>query len=503
MHSPSKHLPKTTLRNQGKVLATLCLSSALVFGGLMLGAAAPSAHAEETEVNVNVPTTLAITSHTANVVIDADNYNQFYTDSATITSTTNNPTGYTLTMADKDTNTSLVNDDYDGQDFLHAIDSITSSITVDGTGSNFTVNKWGYAKDSATTTFLPIPASTAAEEIKVTDGPAENSTTTVTFGTKVNSEVVNGAYEDTVVFSLTANAVPKKFSSLTNMQELAEHPEACINAAEHESVEVEDLRDGQRYTIFKAKDGNCWMGENLRYGVNPDGTGHPFVAADAALSNSGLNATKMLDLTYDATNPNTAGRIKDGASGMKTADNSVNAFYGYGGESNTEPYINIYQANDVADYDGQTKYGVLYNYCAVTGGTVCDTSAMSEDASGSVCPKGWKLPGMTGNPTGSGATTDGSVKTYNNLANSYGYGNTQAGMNGMFSSPINLLRSGHAYNGSLDFRSSIIRHGYYWSSTKYTYTSYAYNLYLSDDSYYVFRHSDFRYYGYSARCVSE
>ena len=177
------------MKNHLKATLTVAAIMSLGLGTLVLDSTTRNVHAEETEVNVNVPVTLAITSHTPTVNIDASNPNQFYTGTASIVSTTNNPTGYTLTMADKDTNTDLVNPDYDSSttpaSFAGTIGSITSPITVDGTGSNFTVNKWGYAKESATTTFLPIPASTAAEEVKKTDAPAETSTATVTFGTKV------------------------------------------------------------------------------------------------------------------------------------------------------------------------------------------------------------------------------------------------------------------------------------------------------------------------------
>ena len=480
----------------------------LEFSALTLGAdlGMNNAHAEgsttTTNLSLDVPLVLAITSNTSKVTIGTENLDTFYTGTASVSATTNNQTGYTLTMANNDTNTSLVNDDYDsttaGQ-YAGTIDSIASNITVDSTGSNFTVNKWGYAIDSAPSVFKPIPTSTAAEEVKKTT-EAGSGSATVTFGTKVDGDLVAGSYEDTVVFSLTANFVPpKKLKDLTSMQQLADYPEACTNTEEHGSAVLEDLRDGQQYTVFKAKDGNCWMGENLRYGVNPDGTGHPFVAADAALSDSGLNSTKMLDLTYDSSNPNTAGRIKNGASGMKTADNSANAFAD-NTENYTEPYINIYQANDVAAYDGQTKYGVLYNYCAVTGGTACTDSSTDYNPTGSVCPKGWKLPGMTANPTGSGATTDGSVKTYNNLFNAYGVTNNASGFSVITSSPLFFVRAGFSSDGSIGDHSSS-GSGSYWSSTKYASTSSAYRLYVDSSS--VTRTSRYRYYGISSRCVSE
>ena len=163
----------------------------------------------------------------------------------------------------------------------------------------------------------------------------------------------------------------------------------------------------------------------------------------------------------------------------------------------TQPSICIYQANTKADFDGQTKYGVLYNYCAATGGTVCDTAAMSADAAGSVCPAGWKLPGIDGNPTGSGTSTG--AKTYNDMLNGYSVTNNAAGFTKITVSPLSFVRSGNAVNGSLYGRSAT-GGGYYWSSSKYTSSNYAYILRFSSSN--VIRDYYNRFYGYSVRCVS-
>ena len=332
-----------------------------------------------------------------------------------------------------------------------------------------------------------------------------------TYGTYTIADGIEYTYKEPSFFeveymqdftSKTCKTVKTPLASVKTVtsDDGSDYADDGTNATIVPSTKIKDKRDEQEYTIRKLADGNCWMTENLRYGINPDGTGHPWVAADADLTDN-PNATKMADLTYNASSPNTGGRIKNGSSGMKTANGSYSAFYS-SGDSYTEPYINIYNANTVATYDGKTKYGVQYNYCAATGGTVCNTDSMSEDATSSICPRGWKLPGMTDSATGSDATTDGSVKSYNNLANSYGYSNTSLGLTGMLSSPINLVRAGNARNGSLGYRSSSGR-GYYWASTRYTSNTFAYHLYLYDNyGNYVYKVNDFRYDGCSVRCVS-
>ncbi len=106
---------------------------------------------------------------------------------------------------------------------------------------------------------------------------------------------------------------------------------------------------------------------------------------------------------------------------------------------------------------------------------------------------------MNGDPTGSGTgTTDGSVKTYDNVFNLYGLRNSS--FSKIIASPFNFVRSGYAGSGSLNSRSSS-GYGYYWSSTKYSSASNAYDLYFFSSG--VGRRSNNRCSGYPARCVSE
>jgi uncharacterized protein (TIGR02145 family) len=241
-----------------------------------------------------------------------------------------------------------------------------------------------------------------------------------------------------------------------------------------------DQRDNQEYTIRKLADGNCWMMENLRFGSTPTNAARAWDSTtDPDLTDGNANVAKMASLNNAAI-----------SSASDCGSNFTSSHY-------TDPQICIYQANTPATYDSKTKFGVLYNYCAATGGTVCNDSAMSTDAPGSVCPKGWQLPGMTAHPTGSGADTRGTTKTYNNLANAYGITNNAAGFNKIIATPLNFVRSGFAVNGMLYHRSE---DGNHWSSTKYTSTSHAYYLYFASSN--VGQGYDARFKGRSVRCVS-
>ena len=294
-------------------------------------------------------------------------------------------------------------------------------------------------------------------------------------------------------FRYIATSFTNKLTTISQMQQMTST--ICSQTTTPEKWEttvpeatLSDTRDSQQYKVRKLADGNCWMTENLRYGATTGGAARAYNSADAAKSNN-MNTTNMANLTTS--------RICTTSSGCKTPGN-VNMFSS-SGDNYTMPYIMIYQANTAATYDGKTKYGVLYNYCAVTGGTVCNNRAMSTDAPGSVCPKGWKLPGMTYNPTGSGGDSSGATKAYDNVFNLYGVTNNDAGFNKIIASPFNFVRSGYAYNGSLGSRSSS-GYGLYWSSTKYTNTNSAYFLFFYSSR--VYQSSYGRYYGLSARCVS-
>ena len=247
------------------------------------------------------------------------------------------------------------------------------------------------------------------------------------------------------------------------------------------STTLTDERDQQQYTVRKLADGNCWMTENLRYGSTTANAARAYQSSDEALSDN-INTTNMglLTTTY--------------------ISNVANCGSYFTPSKYAQPSICIYQANTAATYDGKTKYGVLYNYCAATGGTACTASGTTPTVSGSVCPKGWTLPSYN-QPTSYNVddkTTDGSRKDYMNLRNNYSIAASSAGFNILVASPLSFVRAGFADNGSLGYRSSS-GYGYYWSSTVAG-GNYAYSLNFRSSN--VYRSNNNRYYGYSLRCVA-
>lgn len=248
------------------------------------------------------------------------------------------------------------------------------------------------------------------------------------------------------------------------------------NATIVPSTTLIDRRDDQVYTVRKLADGNCWMTENLRLGTTTDGENN-------------------LNLSLNTENTNNPSLTTFTSSQVISIDSSMIDTY-------TEPQLLTTDANVVATFDGETKFGVIYNYCAATAGTVCNSSVMATDAPGSVCPKNWRLPGTPNNPTGTGGITNGSVKTYDNLLNVYGIKSAAGEYLKMNEAPLDFIRSGYAINGSLRARcSSSGCSGTYWSLTRSSSAMRTSNLYYSYAN--IFIEDQTRIHGRSVRCIAQ
>lgn len=127
---------------------------------------------------------------------------------------TDNTNGYTLTLANSSTNTSLVN----------GANTVTQSSGSIASPTTLTANKWGFRVDSLgsfgsgpttsqtniaipSTTFAGVPASNAtAATIANTAVPADPAvTTTVWYGACIDTSVPSGTYTTNVTYTATAN----------------------------------------------------------------------------------------------------------------------------------------------------------------------------------------------------------------------------------------------------------------------------------------------------------
>ncbi len=342
------------------ILFLALISTISVFSG-------SSAYADGLDYNVQIRPSLNVTlsSSTVSLVLNPST-SPFGKANLDVSVGTNNPTGYKLYI-----NTTNGNDKLTNNTTLTTpvyIDTLSSSTTE----TTFPANSWGYRISSLSSGNEGGDSSITDTEgnnfFKYTSGAmissassaVTNSTSTLTFGAKVDYDKPAGIYS----LDFSFKAVPS--ISTYNIQNLPESE--CTS----DSTVVTDSRDGQAYTVTRLPDGNCWMTQNLRF------TGTTLTPADSDVK---TNVT----LTY----------------GDLTEGNSYD-----------EPRIH-------KGVDNNNNSTVWYNYAAASAGSITGYSNTAE-TSESVCPAGWRLPtydeiaGITSyvdvsSPVGGGYYTGGSL----------------------------------------------------------------------------------------------
>ena len=126
--------------------------------------------------------------------------------------------------------------------------------------------------------------------------------------------------------------------------------EECNKLDLEKSVLLTDSRDNKQYKVARLKDGNCWMQQNL--------------ALDGGRTLTPTNSNVSSDVTLPA--------------------NVVN--------NTTSVYTAMQIVSQLSGYDGN-----YYNWCAAT--VSGDCSKATTEQTNSVCPKGWRLPSNSGNPS--------------------------------------------------------------------------------------------------------
>ncbi len=290
---------------------------------------------------------------------------------------------------------------------VHGEKGKISSISKASTLANFPANTWGYyigeQAPTESSQFSAIPA--VSTEIKSTTTSTDNQTYKVAFGTKIDTNLEVGLYSNEVVISVVANPVEVRgLQDLYYMQDIT--PEICAATTELEvSKELVDIRDDKTYKVAKLKDGNCWMQENLA-----------------------LNLTTKMTLTP---------ADSDVANNWTPTENTQNA-----APDNTA------QPNATASYHPNAYWYYQFNAATAGTGNVAFANGQGE-ASGSICPKGWKLPYADSNNSKSGS--------FAKLFSSYGI---TSGKDAKIKQlPLNFVMAGGFVHGL----EMVNVRGYYWS----------------------------------------
>ena len=371
------------------------------------------------------------------------------------------------------------------------------------TSTNFGNNTWSYNLSqeavSDTTTYKAVPTATGDTAIITTKSPTEADTYNLTFGTKVDTSLPSGTYSNDVVVSVVANpAYVPSLSQIDNMQEMTSA--ICAASAENETTRLTDTRDGKQYWVTKLADGNCWMTQNL----DLDLSSSVALTPDDSDVSSSWTPTRSTTTSIFSNTDNTEQYSWDPGYWVKSdpdgysdycdqvaslSDSSCTSA-GWTDVSSMTPMAdgttNEVISTDNNTYNAHYLVGNLYQWNAATAGT--GGTIISQDATDSICPKGWQLP--TSNNSNSGS--------FQALMNAYSIGNNSAGSAAITQSPLYFHPSGYVYSGSLWYAGG---YGRYWSSTAYSNSNYAYVLAfrLSNVS---SSGSNNRYYGRSVRYLA-
>ena len=455
----------------------------LMLCGLGMNVMAESA---EMQVEVEVPSRISITSSKSeiNLNVTPTPTGKFVWDYTTLTVGTNNETGYTLTMSDKDGDTNL----------KHVNPSVAATIPTlggDKTKADFEMNKWGYTLLGAatevqdSTNFSPVPVNTAAVTIGQSTGPVEAVATNVGMAAKVDTNLPSGVYKDTVTFSAVANYVPthSTFGGITTMQQMTSQictdetkpsKEATNTTIEHTTdtslvpeATLIDARDGKTYVVRKLADNNCWMSQNLALSPNGSTT---YTEADTDLHDGRTFQAPAASSVGD-------GWSDDGTDGPHYL--KPQAGYEY------------FQNGTTASSTGQPteSTGNYYDWPMATAMSGQSLTNNGDEAPDSICPKGWRLPPNEGN------------QSYHNLLfTNYNLSDNSESAAKLLLSPLSFVRAGlyfhidHYFLGQGE--KSLL-----WSSTVYN-RNRVYGFYFDDISPDYIHSNDSEFTGYSVRCVA-
>ena len=460
-----------------------------------------SAQAEEAESKVSLSVAPVISlslQDTVAVEVTPTQDGTFSSNTAALSISTNNETGYSLYMATGNGENTLTSQNPGIPNVISAVNSGDDGVT----SSNFGNNTWGYnlSQDSVsdTTAYKAVPTANGDTALISTSSPTEVDTYNLTFGTKVDTSLPSGTYSNDVVVSVVANpAFVPVFDGIQTMQEMTST--ICADAAENDTAQLTDTRDGKKYWVTKLKDGNCWMTQNLDLNLS---TSKALTPDDSDVSRSwtpgndtltdGTQTTSDYEAEwswnlgdYVLTTPNAG--TSCGISGISDFGDCTSV--GFQSVAGMTPMTDGDAADVISGntYNAHYHVGNHYTWNAATAGTG-GADVVGEDATDSICPKGWQLP--TSNNSNSGS--------FQALTDAYSISSNTAGSTALVSAPLYFVRSGSVYSGSLRYAGS---YGGYWSSTAYSSTSYAYVLYFYSGDVNPSNNGN-RYDGQSVRCLA-
>lgn len=301
-------------------------------------------------------------------------------------------------------------------------------------------NSWGYSLDDGAEQAMPLASDPIVAQ--QTTEVVEDEEFTVYYTMKADKDMPFGVYSGEIAYDI--QGYNGFLSTLTTMQQMT--PEICAAVYTPSGTEtivptatLTDTRDDKTYKVAKLADGKCWMTQNLDLqkedllaGVTLDdaNTDHP--ATGFTLPTSQTDG--------------------DGIWGSSSAQIDVETAHAYdiAASGTTYKYCLDYQGNYCAaegDEIPTAELGNIYNWYAATAGTGTFSVGSGDDkqATGSICPAGWRLPNNSNNSEATdyskllylyGITKDAADSTY-----------VSADKTAIYKAPLSLVPTGDYYRG--------------------------------------------------------
>lgn len=467
----------------GRMLAGCGLGSVGILGIIGLLALCPvcfdgATAVEPTQKLAQTDVTAAVAS-VVSVALDTEvgldvtprSTGSFATSAANLTIATNNESGYALYLKTANGESALKNTDQSNPAKIEALPANGEGYTAAGFGDN----TWGYnltkgkVAPGDNTRYQAVPTETGAALLNETETTMQDDYT-LSFGTKINTSLPAGTYNNAVVVSVVANPITiTSLNQLIYMQDMTS--DICQNTAENVTKQLVDTRDGKSYWVAKLKDGNCWMTQNLGLDLEAE---HVFTSEDTNLEDT---ASKTWTVPVDRTTENTLplpnsavandtrswnlgkiiltnptesklcpqATVPNDSNNYPNTDKMNSAYHGQNIATacseyykNVEGWSGTYTASltksyddDAQSYDAHYLIGNYYQFAATTAGTSIGLTGNPDsgnDASkliaapGSICPKGWTLPKSGGNTNADTNYQPFNLpKSFYSLLKEYGY----------------------------------------------------------------------------------
>ena len=318
------------------------------------------------EAIINPYISLGLSTHLATTnITPTDTFTFGSTDPVQATVSTNNRTGFMLTinpestdMTNQDESAFITDKMYDDET---AEDWVNGLIADCGDNNDYSCQgEYGFASDnSALFTkdhFYPFNFVGNYKTILQQSSPAYNAQTSITFAAVVHNTIPAGQYSITIIFSAIANLDSINQSrGVMQEQTAATCSDLSAYTDTFATYQMTDSRDGEVYSVRKLDDGNCWMTNNLRLKG-----GTTITPADSDVSSSYTLPASYLYFGNNSTNEHYRSTLE----------------YEYDGDPSSENYLN---------------FGSYYSFNTATAGTGLSLTS-EQNAPSSICPKNWKLP---------------------------------------------------------------------------------------------------------------